>query len=246
MSKKLDYKVAWKDAIALLDVHREAVVAIAGFFLFAVSWIFTFLMPVLDVEGAETIGQTLELLQNYFVTNWMYFLPVMTIGSYGGLVIYVLLSAQNLSKVGDALVIALSRFLPYFIASLLVGWITILGFAAFLVPGLYLTARFAPLPAVMAADPKLGIVDGIKQSWIITDKIGWRTFFLLFIVWMVSWLLTDLANALIGLICTSIIGQEGIPLVQTFFVALFATAQTVLIIALITAIYRQLKPQLAI
>ena len=244
MSKKLDYRVAWTDAISLLSAHREAVVAVAGFFIFLASWVFAVYTPEIGTQGTETPQQILSLLQNHFATNWMYFLPVIIAGSYGGFVIYVLLLAPDISRVGDALTVGLSGFLPYFIASLLVGWIAMLGFVAFLIPGLYLTARFTPLPTVMAADPKLGIVDSIRQSWTLTNGIGWRTFFLLFVVWMASWLLINVANMLIGEICSSVVGQEGLPLVETFFAALFSTAQAVLIIALVTAIYRQLKPQI--
>lgn len=244
MAKTLDYSAAWADAVALLNAHREAVVAIAGFFLFAVGWATAYLVPQIDMQGAETLQQMATIVQNYFAANWTYIVPATIIGSYGGFVIYVLLSGQNLPKVGDALTIGLLRFLPYFIASLLVSWLTALGFVALVIPGLYLFARFATLPAAMAADSKLGIFGGIKQSWTATDKIGWRTFVLLFVVAAVSWLLMNVLNLLIGIVCAAIAGPEGIKLVETFFAALFSTVQGVIIIALVTAIYRQLKPQI--
>jgi uncharacterized membrane protein len=243
MPKKLDYTAVWADAVALLQSHREAVVAIAGFFLFAVTWAFAFLLPGPELDGVETLTQMTEILRTYFIANWMFIIPVSFIGSYGGFVIYVLLGGQNLAKVGDALTDALSRFLPYFIASLLTGWLTLLGFAIFLVPGLYLVARFVVLPAVMAANPQSGILDAIKTSWAVTAGVGWVTFVLLFVVALVTWVISTVANLLIGLLCVLAAGPEGIPLIETGIAALFSTAQGVIVIALTVAIYRQLKPQ---
>ena len=177
MPKKLDYSAAWADATALLRAHREGVVAIAGFFLFAVTWAGAFLVPDPGLEGTETLSEIAALLRTHFAANWTVIVPVTLIGSYGGFVIYVLMMRHNLLKVGDALTGALKQFLPYFIASLLAGWLTLLGFAAFLVPGFYLVARFIMLPAVMASDPQAGIIDSIKASWAATAGVGWATFF---------------------------------------------------------------------
>lgn len=245
MPKKLDYTAAWADATGLLGAHREAVVAIAGFFLFAVSWAYGFLVPKPDAEGLETAAEIFAVIQAHFVANWMFIVPVTLIGSYGGFVIYVLLSGQNLTKVGDALTIALSRFFPYFVASLILGWLTMLGFAALIIPGLYLVARFLTLPAAMAANPQLGIIDGIKETWNATAGVGWKTFFLFFVVALVTWLIALVANIVVGLVCVLIAGPDGVPLVQTGFEALLSTVQGVILIALVTAIYRQLKPQVA-
>ncbi len=245
MQKKLDYSAAWADAIGLLSAHREAVIAIAGFFLFAISWAFAFLVPGPDTEGLQTFPEILAVIQAHFVANWMFIVPVTLIGSYGGFVLYVLLSGQNLPKVGDALTIALARFLPYFVASLILGWLTILGFAAFIVPGLYLVARFVALPAAMAVNSQLGIIGGIKETWAITQGVGWKTFFLIFIVALVTWLIALVVNLVVGLVCVLLAGPDGVPLVQSGIKALLSTIQGVILIALVTAIYRQLKPQLA-
>ncbi len=245
MPKKLDYSAAWADATGLLSAHREAVVAIAGFFVFAVSWALGFLVPEPDIEGMETLAEILAVLQVHFAANWMLIVPATLIVSYGGFVLYVLLSGQNLPKVGDALSIALSRFFPYFIASLILGWLTVLGFAALLVPGLYLVGRFVALPAAMAADRQLGIIGGIKETWAVTAGIGWKTFFLIFIVALVTWLIALVVNMVVGIICVLLAGPDGVPLVQSGFDALLSTIQGVILIALVTAIYRQLKPQVA-
>lgn len=244
MPKKLDYNATWADAVALLKGHREAVVAIAGFFLFAVTWGFAFLVPGPSLEGAETVTAMVAVLRTHFAANWMTIIPVTLVSSYGGFVIYVLLTDHNLAKVGDALTNALSRFLPYFIASMLLGWLKVAGLAVFLVPGLYLVGRFLVLPAVMAANTQMGIISSIKETWAVTAGAGWATFFLLLVVALLTWLISIVASLLIGILCVLAAGPSGIPIVETGFDALFSTVQSVILIALIVAIYRQLKPQM--
>lgn len=243
MPKKLDYTAAWNDAMALLLAHREGVIAIAGFFLFAVGWASAFLVPEPGLAGTETLSEMAAILRTHFAAHWMVIVPATLIGAYGGFVIYVLLSRPDLATVGDALTEALKRFLPYFIASLLTGWMTLLGLLALLIPGLYLVARFVVLPAIMASNRQSGAIESIKASWATTSGVGWATFFLLFVVALVTWLISVVASLVIGLICVLLAGPDGVPLVETGFAALFSTAQGLIFIALIVAIYRQLKGQ---
>lgn len=245
MPKTLDYTAVWTEAMALLRAHREAVIAIAGFFLFAVGWASAFLVPAPGLEGNETLPEMADILRSHFAANWMVIVPSTFVGAYGGFVVYVLLSRPDLEKVGDALTEALKRFLPYFVASILTGWMTFLGLLALLIPGLYLLARFVVLPATMASQPELGVFASIKASWASTARVGWATFFLLFVVAAVTWLITVVANLVIGLACVLLAGPEGVPLVETGIAALLSTAQGLIFIALIVAIYRQLQPQTA-
>jgi hypothetical protein len=243
MPKKLDYNAAWTETTMLLRGHGEAIVAITGFFIFLASWAFAFIAPQPNLTGATTPAEIFAILSSYFQANWMYILPMMLVTTYGGLVIYVLLTRQNLSKVGDALTHALVLFGPYFVASILIGWLTGLGFVAFLLPGLYLTGRFSVLPAVMAANPQLGIAGSIKDTWNLTANVGWAALFLLLVVGSITWLMSVVANLIVGLVCLALGGRAGLPLVETGFSALFSTAQAVILIALTVAIFSQLRQQ---
>ena len=246
MPKKLDYTAAWSEAMLLLGSHREAVIAIAGFFLFAVGWASAFLVPDPGLKGMETLAEMVELLRAHFAANWMVIVPSALVGAYGGFSIYVLLSRPDMVTIGDALTEALKRFLPYFVASILTGWMTFIGLLAVILPGFYLLARFVVLPATVATRPELGIFESIRESWAITSRVGWATFFLLFIVAVVTWLITVVANLLVGLVCVLLAGPEGVPLIETGVAALLSTGQGLIFIALIVAIYRQLQPQAAL
>ena len=246
MSKKLDYNATWSDAVDMLRTHREAVIAIAGFFIFLVSWAFALLSPESETGSVATFADAVALWQGYFRANWMYIVPMILVTSYGGVVIYVLLLNTSLSKVGDAFPFALAIFFPYFIASILTGWMTLLGAIAFIIPGLYLMARFAVLPAVFAGGARLGVIGSIKQSWAITEGVGWSIFVLMLVVGFITWLISLVGNLVIGVLTRLGGGPDGLPWIDTGVAASLGTFQSVILIAVAAAIYRQLKPQLAL
>lgn len=246
MSKKLDYNATWAEAVDMLRTHREAVVAISAFFIFLVSWSFALLSPEPETASVATFADAVALWQTYFRANWMYIVPMILVTSYGGVVIYVLLLNTSLSKVGDALPYALAILFPYFVASILTGWMTLLGVIAFIIPGLYLMARFAVLPAVFAGEARLGIIGSIKHSWAITEGVGWSIFILMLVVGFITWLISLVANLIVGVLTRLGGGPDGMPWIDTGVAALFGTFQSVILIAVAAAIYRQLKPQMAI
>lgn len=182
MPKKLDYRAVWMDARALLAVHKEAIAAIAGFFIFMSAWISAFLMPPLIVENLDDRNQAILEISRYFEANWRVLVPTMLVTIYGSLSLYVLMSGRSLEKVGDALKIAAALFFPYLLASLLVGWATLAGFLMLIIPGLYLSGRFAILPAVITQDVGGGVRSSVIRSWRVTHNCGWSILFLMLFV----------------------------------------------------------------
>lgn len=243
MPKKLDYSAAWAEAMTLLKMHREAIVAIAGFFLFVVGWASAYLLPQPDLAGVATITEMAEILNAHLRANWMFILPTGLVGLYGGLVLYVLLTRTDLPTVGDALTNALSIFIPYFFANLLVTFLIIGGLFAFLLPGFYLVGRLAILPCVLADEPALGVIGAIKRSWDTTKNVGWSVALLVLCVTIMIWIVSQVVGLVVGLLCILAAGPGGIPIVQTGFAALLASIGAVISVALIVAIYRQLSAE---
>lgn len=241
MPKKLNYNAVWAEAMALLKVHREAVIAIAGFFLFVGGWVFAYLLPQPDLAGIETFGGMADILNAHFRANWMYIVPAGLVGLYGGLVLYVLLTRRDLPTVGHALTKAMTFFVQYFLANLLATFAIVGGLFAFLLPGVYLAGRLAILPAVLADEPALGITGSIKRSWEVTKNAGWSVAFIIVCLTIMIWIVSQVAGLMIGLLCVLVAGPGGIPIIETGFAALFASIGAVISVALVVAIYRQLK-----
>jgi hypothetical protein len=161
----------------------------------------------------------------------------------GSLSLYVLLSGRRLAKVGDALVIAAKLFGPYLLASLLVGWATLAGFFLLIIPGLYLTGRFAILPAVFAQDVGAGINSSVIRTWRVTSQCGWAILILMLFVAVIVRIFAGVADSAITAICAAIAGQGGVPIVESAVQALFVAIEAVAFILMLVAINRQLSAQ---
>jgi hypothetical protein len=245
MPKKLDYRSVGANARDLLKTHFEPIVAIAGFFIFLVNWISAILLPQVALGDASDIAATIAILSEFFEANWPVLLPTMLISMYGSLAVYVLLVGPRVTKVGDALTGALAVIFPYVLASVVAGWATFAGFLLLILPGLYLTGRLALLPAVIAAEPGLGIAGSIRRSWEISRDCGWAILILMLFVALMVRLVASVVGSIIGLISRSIAGEGGIPLIETGFAAAFVSIEAVIFVVLIVAVYRQLAPQSA-
>ena len=243
MPKKLDYRAVWTDARALLAAHKEAIAAIAGFFIFMSAWISAFLVPPLIFENLGNSNQAVVEISRYFEANWRVLVPTMLVTIYGSLSLYVLMSGRRLEKVGDALGIAAALFLPYLLASLLVGWATLAGFFLLIIPGLYLSGRFAILPAVVTQGAGDGINKSIIRTWRVTSNCGWAILFLMLFVAVIVRIFAGVADAAIVAICQSIAGEDGIPIVESAVKALFVALEAVAFILVLVAVNRQLSAQ---
>jgi hypothetical protein len=243
MPKKLDYRAVWTDARALLAAHKEAIAAIAGFFIFMSAWISAFLVPPLIFENLGNSNQAVVEISRYFEANWRVLVPTMLVTIYGSLSLYVLMSGRRLEKVGDALGIAAALFFPYLLASLLVGWATLAGFFLLIIPGLYLSGRFAILPAVVTQDAGDGINKSIIRTWRVTSNCGWAILFLMLFVAVIVRIFAGVADTAIVAICQSIAGEDGIPIVESAVKALFVALEAVAFILMLVAVNRQLSAQ---
>ena len=245
MQKKLDYRALAKDARASFAAHREAIIAIAGFFIFMSNWIAGYLAPPLVLENFDDTTKVIAAFSGYFAANWPVLLPAMLVTMYGSLALYVLISGRKLAQVGDALVIAAALFPTYLTATILTGWATFAGFLLFIIPGLYLTGRFAVLPAVIAQDPALGIIDAVKQTWATTRACGWAIVILTLFIGVAIRLVSGIVGDAVAGICQAIAGEGGIPIVQAAVSAFFAAVEAVIYVIAATAVNRQLGAQTA-
>ena len=243
MPKRLDYRAVWTDARALLAAHKEAIVPIAGFFIFMSAWVSAFLVPPLMIDTLQNANEAIATLSSYFEANWPILLPAMFVTMFGSLSLYVLLSGRTLTKVGDALAIAAALFVPYLLATLLVGWATLAGFFLLVVPGLYLSGRFAILPAVIAQDAGPGVNKSVIRTWQVTSSCGWAILVLMLFVAVALRIVSGIVGGAVDAVCQSIAGEGGIPILQSGVSGLFVAIEAVAFILMLVAVNRQLSAQ---
>jgi uncharacterized membrane protein len=243
MQRRLDYTAVWNDAIALLKAHKEAVIAIVGLLVFLPGWINSYAVGEPDLAGLKTVPALIAAFEAHFNANWFLIIPLTLATMFGGFVVYVLMIRNELPRVGDALMTGLKLFIPYFVISLLTGFVTMLGFIAFILPGFYLSARFISLPSVVASGDYPGITAPIKRAWELTRGVGWATFFLTLIVVIIGSISVMVAGLVFGLFLKIFGSGDVVRLIETGFNSLLAAGLSAVLIALAVAIYRHLKAQ---
>ena len=72
MPKKLDYRTVWSDARNMFAAGKDAIVAIAGFFIFLTAWISGFLVPPLMIDTLENADTAVATLSSYFEEIGLY------------------------------------------------------------------------------------------------------------------------------------------------------------------------------
>nr|WP_315458183.1 hypothetical protein [uncultured Sphingorhabdus sp.] len=240
MQHKLEYRAVWREARALFTAHSEAIVAIAGFFIFMSAWVTAYILPPLVFADLNDMPGSVRQISGYFENNWHILVPNMLVTMFGGLILYVLFAGRGLVKVGDALSGAAVLFLPYLAASIIVGWATFAGFLMFLVPGLYLTGRLALLPVVLTRQPELGVLGAIRQAWQTSRGNGWAILIVILFVALAVRVLSVIVMSIVAAITISVAGEGGVPIIEAAVTAIFATLEAVAYVLLMVAIHRQL------
>ena len=237
---KLNYMQCWNDAMKILREHKEAVLAIAGVFLFLPSLLFAQFVGEPPLDGTEDLNALIEITSNFWQENTFAMLLSNLMMSFGGFAIYVIITSTSGSTVGQSLSVAIKLFLFFFLANIMAGFLTIGGLLLFIVPGLYIASRLALIPAVIADRHERSSVQALKQSWDITKGNGFSILLFVLIVLVIGSIFLGAVQLLVGIGLGLVTGGEGWPLITNLVSTLMNTALAVLLLAIIVSIYRQL------
>lgn len=226
--------------MALLKQHKEAVLAIAGVFLFLPSVLLAQFVGEPNVEGlvdAEAI-QAANLA--FFAQNWLAYLLMFIVTAIGSLSIYRLLSPSFSGTVSNALAQAAALAIFFIFTNILVALLMVFGLFLFIVPGLYLFGRLAVVPMVIADENERNPATALQRGWAITRDNGWSTFFFLLIILLVGLVTLMVFSLVIGLVLALLSGGTGWPLALNIISNLLGTGFQILLLANVASIYRQL------
>ncbi len=245
MARTLDYNAVWADTTDMLRRHREAIIAIAGLLILVPNWASGFFIGPPDLEGAKTMGDIIAARGEHFSANWHMMIPLSLVSFFGGIAVLTVLLRPELPRIGDALLFALKLLPVYILVSILTGILTGLGVFAFIIGLFYVVGRLLPVPAIVVAeyDKGIGIWGNIARGWDLTRGLGWKCFLLIFMIMLVALIAMGVIEMIIGILCTTVAGPDGIPLLQTLVSALTASIFGVVVLALEAAVYRHLMRQ---
>lgn len=238
---KLNYMQCWNGAMALLGAHKEAILAIAGVFLFLPTFLFAQFVVQPVLTGDEDMNGLIAVYGAYFNENALSIMGSNLVISFGGLAIYFTLAPSRNATVAEDLVAALKVFLIYLIANLLTGVLTVLGFLLFIIPGAYIACRFILVPAVIVDQGERNPVEALRRSWGLTQNNGFSILLFVLIIAIVGTIAIGALQAVTGIITGLATGGTGWPFVENLVASLTGTAFQLVLSVVIMSLYVQLS-----
>jgi uncharacterized membrane protein len=157
-----------------------------------------------DFEGAASFEDFVEIFSSFYASNALWLLIIIIAGFIGSLAILVILLDRSRPTVGQAISIALSLFLAYFILSIITALVTGIGFLFLIIPGIYFSVKFYLAPSIMVAERQTNPIDAMKSSWALTKGNSLRIFFYLLIIGVVLGVVSLLVQGISGLLGVTI------------------------------------------
>ena len=174
---KINVPGAFADAWSLFRRHTEALVAVAGLFIFLPTLALLLLVPAAppwpDSAASDAqIQADAAIFANWIVDNARWFLVASLASLYGSLAICTFLLDSACVDLRAALQRAV-RLLPrYVLAALLILLPASLGIFVFVLPGLYILGRTTLIAPALVREKSLTATSAIMRSSALTRRNG--------------------------------------------------------------------------
>ena len=234
---KFSYSAVWDDAVRLLRSHGSLIAALAGVFIFLPGLLTAALLPQ---PQPQSVDRVLEAMSDYIHVAWPWLLLETLVNMVGTIAILRLIFPRQTSTVGGVIAASLPLLPTYFAAAILSNVIVAIGLILFIVPGIYLLGRLAPVGPLIVAEERRNPLDALRRSFQLTAGKGWAVAGLVVIVAVAGVIVMMVVNNLIGLLLLLLAGQKIGGFLVTIVGALTAAAFTTLLVLLYAAIYRRL------
>jgi hypothetical protein len=236
---KIDLNQVWDDAKAMGLASKDLLSAMAGMFLLLPTVVALQFITAPEPMKQGTPGpQMLRQYVDHYLANWHIMFSQQLIFSFGSLAMLVLLLRRERLTVGESLRAALVLLPGYFIADLVEGLALALGLFLFVVPGLYLIARFSLIATVAAAEEERNPITLLRRSIELTRGNGWRIFLMLAIIFITGQIVTQVITLVIGLGAALLLPGELAELLMNVIAGLVLAVVGVITVLVNAAIYR--------
>lgn len=255
---KFDMSKAWNDATAMISANREVLLIVAGLFFFLPGVILSMAMPALpplDSMEEAAMNRFMDIIQGFYADYWWLILLSFLAQLIGYLSLLALLRDDRNPTVGAAIATAVKGLLPAIGAyilfiigvalavSLLVGLAAASGVEALagvaviiaFVGMIYVSIKVSLAAPVIAIDRVMNPFKVLARSWRLTKGNSLRIF-AFYVLIMVAYFVLSIVVGLLAMALTAIAGDMAQALLST----LVSTAATILFVAVLAAIHRQL------
>jgi hypothetical protein len=234
---KFSYTAVWEDAVGLARAHGSLVVALAGVFLFLPALMVGHFLP--RPEPTEA-GQLIPLMVEYGRANWHWIVLESLLNMAGTLAIMFLVFGRAGISVGGAIAAAFALLPGYFVAAVLGNIAIGAGLALFVLPGIYLMGRLAPLAAVVVAEGVRNPFAALRRTFAVTRGNGWAIAGLIVVVAVAGSILLLVLASLAGILFAILLPQDTARFVMLVLTTAAGAALTALLVLLYAAVYRRL------
>jgi hypothetical protein len=234
---RFSYTGVWEDALGLVRAHGSLVLALAGVFLFLPALTIGHFLPrPAPTEAAQLIPAMVE----YGRANWHWVVLESLLNMAGTLAILFLVFGRTGISVGGAIAAAFALLPSYFVAAVIGNLAIGAGFALFILPGVYLMGRLAPLAAVVVAESVRNPLAALRRTFAVTRGHGWAIAGLIVLVAIAGSILLFVLGTLLGILFSIVLPETTARFVMLVLTTASGAALTTLLILLYAAIYRRL------
>jgi hypothetical protein len=243
MKRTIDYSLVWNEATTIMKSHREALMAIAGLFLFLPSWMAQFFAGSPDFSKFKDINDLLSIQQQHLAKNWMILLPTGLVTLFGSVVVLVLLTRKDLQRIGDALPLALKLLPTFFVLQLAISILLAGSVFVFVIPGVYVLSRFWLVSAILPKSPDMGFISALSKSWQLTAGAAWKAMGLFLVLIFIGLVMIIVLQITIGVILRVATSGVALSFLETGVQALGGSLVNIVILTVTVALLRHLEAQ---
>ncbi|WP_430414560.1 hypothetical protein [Parasphingorhabdus sp.] len=237
---KLNYMQCWNGAMALFGAHKEAIVAIAGVFVFLPTLLMAQFVGEPLLNGNEDLDAMMAVYSAYFSENLIAIVTSNLFISFGVLAICFALTPSDNFTVAENLRRTFKAFVVFIIANLLAGFAFFGGLMLFIIPGFYIFCRLILVPVFVADTPERNPLEILKNSWAATKGNGFSIMMFLLIIYVVGIVTIGVLQAVTGVITGLATSGAGWPLIGSLVAALTGTIFQIILTTVTVSIYIEL------
>lgn len=237
---RLDLARIWADAVAMARANIDALSAIAGMFMLLPGVLSSWILPEpARPDPKARLGDILTANSDYMAAHWPIIVLSGLLVAFGSLAILALLVHPTRPTVADALRLGLVALPFYMLASMLQAAAVIAGCFLFLLPGIYLAARFLCIASVAVAEGRHGPIAIMARSFQLTRGNGLRLLLLLAVMLIVGVIVSTVARSVVGIAGALLLPADLARFANILMGSLIETAFALAVTIVGAAVYRR-------
>ena len=227
----------WADCVSMAKAHGALLIAIGGVFLLLPQFAQSLFFPPPEIKVFDE--SAVNTMSAYLTDNALWFFVLNIPVALGQAAILTMLTHPSKPTVGQALSIALPFLLFVLVLSFLLNIVLITGYAALIVPGVYLTGRLAVAAPAQMAERIANPFNAIARSLVLTRGNGWQIAGVTILLVVVGYIIATAIGAVVGILLTFIMPSSVVSAAIALLQSLLAAATLLALLILSAGLYRQ-------